>query len=65
MAKKIKRPRTEWVDDELDLDWPFEIDPDEREEFEDWRSESRSRGRKPRGTAGDRHHRGRQRDDDL
>jgi hypothetical protein len=72
MAKKIKRPRTEWVDnerpdhdDELDLDWPVKVDPDEREEYEDWRSERRARGRKPRGKAGDRHQRGRQRDDDL
>lgn len=71
MTKKKKRPQPEWVepdrpeDDDNDVDWPVRIDPDEREDYEDWREERRSRGRKPRGKAGDRHHRRRDRDDDI
>jgi hypothetical protein len=59
-----KKSRTQWPEPDLDPDqdssgnWSrLRIDPDERDDYEDWREERVSRGRKRRDKAGGRHER--------
>lgn len=69
--KRTKKRPPEWVesplgdaDDEFADDRRVRLEPDERDDYEDWRREQGSRGRKPRGKAGDRHRRRRSQDDE-
>lgn len=63
MSKK-KKSQTQWPETDFDPEQDFggdlnrlRIDPDERDDYEDWREERVSRGRKPRDKAGGRHER--------
>ena len=53
-------------DPDVGEDWDrVKVDPDERDEYRDWREERGSRGRKPRDKAGGRHEKRRRRDRDF
>ena len=67
MSENRARPRRDLItDDEIDVDDGFlrrqRVDPDERDEYEEWRQERCRRGRKRKDKAGRRHPRRR---DDL
>jgi len=69
MTKKPTKNPPDWIetdpgDDDGDPYRRVRIEPDERDDYEDWRRERGSRGRKPRGKAGGRHHRRRSQDDE-
>ena len=61
--KKAKPRRERIIDDEVDASDELlkrqKVDPDERDEYEEWRRERGDRGRKRKDKAGGRHTRGR------
>ena len=68
MAKKKEtlRRRHEFEDEANgaeDSSWLPKIDPDEQEEYDEWRKERGSRGRKRRDKAGGRHQHRRKEDE--
>jgi len=67
--KKAKPRRDLIIDDEIDADDESfrrqRVDPDERDEYEEWRQERGSRGRKRKDKAGGRHHPRRRVDDEF
>jgi hypothetical protein len=70
MAKKPTKKPLDWIETDLGDDdvggrQRRRIEPDERDDYDDWRREQGSRGRKPRGKAGDRHQRRRSHDDEV
>ena len=61
MSDQKTKPRRERIlDDEPETSGEFskrqKIDPDERDEYEEWRRERGGRGRKRKDKAGGRHH---------
>ena len=70
MSDKKSKPRRErFFDDEGDAEDNSrkgqKVDPDERDEYEEWRRERGGRGRKRKDKAGGRHHIRRAGDDEL